>query len=46
MPPLMEWRHRQCDLNKEVEVSCMVQQTATDIQLKDADRVFRLYLKS
>ena len=35
-----------CDINKDVIVSDMLQLTAINIQLKDANRVFRLYIKS
>ena len=46
VPPLMEWRLRECDINKDVEVNDRMQLTAIDIQLKDLDRVFRLYVKT
>ena len=42
----MKWILTGCDVNKDVTVSDMLQLTAIDIQLKDADRVFRLYIKS
>ena len=35
-----------CDLNKDVEIDDMCQISLPDIQLKHADRVFRLYVKS
>jgi len=46
VPPIMKWILTGCDVNKDVTVSDMLQLTAIDIQLKDADRVFRLYIKS
>ena len=42
----MKWILTGCDINKDVTVSDKLQLTAIDIQLKDADRVFRLYIKS
>lgn len=41
----MNWILMQCDLNKDVEIDDMCQLTFPDIQLKFADRVFRLYVK-
>src|SRR5215831_9704317 len=46
VPPIMKWILTGCDINKDVTVSDMFQLTAINIQLKDADRVFRLYIKS
>ena len=46
VPPIMQWILTGCDINKDVTVSDMLQLTAINIQLKDADRVFRLYIKS
>jgi hypothetical protein len=46
VPPIIKWILTGCDINKDVTVSDMLQLTAIDIQLKDADRVFRLYIKS
>jgi hypothetical protein len=42
----MEWILVQCDVNKDIEINDKMQLTLPDIQLKDADRVFRLYVKS
>jgi hypothetical protein len=42
----MDWILKGCDLNKDVEVDDTCQLTLPDIQLKYADRVFRLYIKS
>ena len=42
----MEWRLIQCDVNRDVEIDDKMQLTFPDIQLKYADRVFRLYVKS
>jgi hypothetical protein len=44
--PIMKWMLTGCDINKDVTVSNLLQLTAIDMQLKDADRVFRLYIKS
>jgi hypothetical protein len=41
----MNWILKQCDLNKDIEIDDMAQLTFPDIQLKSADRVFRLYTK-
>jgi hypothetical protein len=46
VPPIMKWILTGCDINKDVIVSDMLQLTAINIQLKDVDRVFRLYIKS
>jgi hypothetical protein len=46
VPPIMKWILTGCDINKDVIVSDKLQLTAINIQLKDADRVFRLYIKS
>ena len=46
VPPIMKWILTGCDINKDVIVSDMLQLTAINIQLKIADRVFRLYIKS
>jgi hypothetical protein len=46
VPPIMKWILTGCDINKDVTVSDMLQLTAINIQLKDADRVFRLYIKA
>jgi len=42
----MKWILTGCDINKDVTVNDKLQLTAINIQLKDADRVFRLYIKS
>ena len=46
VPPIMKWILTGCDINKDVRVSDKLQLTGINIQLKDADRVFRLYIKS
>ncbi|MFY9870441.1 MAG: hypothetical protein WAK17_12030 [Candidatus Nitrosopolaris sp.] len=46
VPPIMKWILTGCDINKDVTVSDMLQLTAINIQLKESDRVFRLYIKS
>jgi hypothetical protein len=46
VPPITEWILIGCDINKDITVSEMLQLSAINIQLKEADRVFRLYIKS
>jgi hypothetical protein len=46
VPPLVEWWLKECDINKDVEVSDLMQLTSIDLQFKDVDRVFRLYIKT
>jgi hypothetical protein len=46
VPLIMKWILTGCDINKDVIVTDMLQLTAINIQLKDADRVFRLYIKA
>jgi hypothetical protein len=46
VPSIMNWRLSGCDINKDVEVSDLMQLSSIDIQLNCADRVFRLYVKS
>jgi hypothetical protein len=46
VPPLTEWILTGWDINKDIAVTDMLQLSAPNIQLKDADRVFRLYIKS
>jgi hypothetical protein len=45
VPDLLNWILKQCDLNKDIEIDDTAQLTFPDIQLKSADRVFRLYVK-
>lgn len=46
IPGIMEWVQKACDLNKDIEIDEKAQLTLPDIQLKSADMVFRLYVKS
>jgi len=46
VPPIIKWILTGCDINKDITVSDMLQLTAINIQLKEADRVFRIYIKS
>jgi hypothetical protein len=46
VPPITEWVLIGCDINKDITVTDMFQLSAINIQLKDAGRVFRLYIKS
>jgi hypothetical protein len=41
----MEWTLKACDLNKDILISDKAQLILPDIQLRYADRVFRLYVK-
>jgi hypothetical protein len=45
VPALLVWILKQCDLNKDIEINDVAQLTLPDIQLRTADRVFRLYVK-
>jgi hypothetical protein len=46
VPPITKWVLTGCDINKDVTVTDMLQLTGINIQLKEADRVFRIYIKS
>ena len=46
VPNILEWRLKGCDINKDIEINDIAQSTLPDIQLRYADRVFRLYVKS
>src|SRR5215831_4436606 len=46
VPPLREWILAGWDINKDIPVTDMLQLSAPNIQLKEASRVFRLYIKS
>jgi hypothetical protein len=46
VPPLTNWVLTGFDINKDITVTDMLQLSAVNIQLKDANRVFRLYIKS
>jgi hypothetical protein len=46
IPPITKWILTGCDINKDITVTDMLQLSAINIQLKDAGRVFRLYIKS
>ncbi|MGB6532343.1 MAG: hypothetical protein WBF33_29930, partial [Candidatus Nitrosopolaris sp.] len=46
VPPIIKWVLTGCDINKDITVTDMLHLTAINIQLKDANRVFRLYIKS
>lgn len=46
VPPLTEWILTGWDINKDIPVTDIVQLSAPNIQLKEAGRVFRLYIKS
>lgn len=46
VPSIMNWVLKACDLNKDITIDEKAQLTLPDIQLKYADMVFRLYVKS
>jgi hypothetical protein len=46
VPPITEWVLKECDVNKDMQINGLMQLTLPDIQLKQMDRVFRLYVKS
>jgi hypothetical protein len=46
VPPLTDWILTGWDINKDIPVTDIVQLSAPNIQLKEAARVFRLYIKS
>jgi hypothetical protein len=45
IPSLMDWILVQCDLNKDMEIDDKAQITLPDTQLRQADRIFRQYVK-
>jgi hypothetical protein len=45
VPPITHWRLKQCDVNKDIEITDKIQFTMPDIQLTYAGRVFRAYVK-
>ena len=46
VPPITKWVLTGCDINKDITVTDMLQLSAINVQLKDAGKVFRLYIKS
>jgi hypothetical protein len=46
VPEITEWILKECDLNKDIEINEKAQLYLPDIQLKYADQVFRMYIKS
>jgi hypothetical protein len=46
IPEITEWILKGCDLNRDVEIDEKAQLHLPDIQLKHADQVFRMYVKS
>jgi hypothetical protein len=46
VPLITEWILKGCDLNRDVEIDENAQLHLPDIQLKHADQVFRMYVKS
>jgi len=46
VPHITNWVLTGFDINKDITVTDMLQLTVINIQLKDANRVFRIYIKS
>ena len=46
VPHITNWVLTGFDINKDITVTDMLQLSAINIQLKDANRVFRIYIKS
>jgi hypothetical protein len=46
VPPITKWVLTGCDRNKDITVTDRLQLSAINIQLKEADKVLRLYIKS
>jgi len=46
VPHITNWVLTGCDINKDITVTDMLQLSALSIQPKDANRVFRIYIKS
>ena len=45
VPPILEWVLKACDLNKDIHLDDKAQLVLPDVQLRNAGRVFRLYVK-
>jgi hypothetical protein len=45
VPPIIDWCLKQCDVNKDIEITDKMQFTLPDIQFRYAGRVFRAYVK-
>ena len=46
IPPILDWELLNCDFNKDIEIDSISQVTLpTHIQMKEAGKVFRLYVK-
>jgi hypothetical protein len=46
VPDIMEWYMTECDINKDIKVSDLLQFSAFRIQVKHLDHLFRIYIKS
>jgi hypothetical protein len=46
VPQILEWEMTQCDINKDIKVSEMLQITGLKLQVKHYDHLFRIYIKS
>ncbi|MGD9533715.1 MAG: hypothetical protein AB7V56_08090 [Candidatus Nitrosocosmicus sp.] len=44
-PPILEWKLQNCDFNKDIEIDSKCQITLPNIQMREAARVFRMYVK-
>lgn len=46
VPDIMQWELTQCDINKDVKVSHLLQAIGLKLQVKYYDHLFRIYIKS
>ena len=46
VPDIMDWQMTECDINKDVKISDLFHATGLKIQVKHADHLFRVYIKS
>jgi archaellin len=46
VPDIMDWQLTECDINKDIKVSHFFHYTGIKIQVKHADHLFRVYVKS
>jgi hypothetical protein len=45
-PPILEWELQNCDFNKDIEINSKCQITLPNIQMREAAKVFRMYIKT
>ena len=46
VPEIMEWQITECDINRDIKLSHLLHFSATKIQVKYLDHLFRIYIKS